>query len=64
MDIDLAQEAPAFVGLTPDEARARAAELGITFRVIEPGSMYTMDIRTDRITAEAPEGVVVSAQVQ
>ena len=61
---ELQRAAAGFVGLTADEARARAGELGITLRVIEPGGVYTMDIRTDRITAETQDGRVVTARVQ
>lgn len=60
---ELASLLPRFVGLTPAQGLALAKELGVTLRVIEPGKAYTMDYRTDRITADAPAGVITTAKI-
>ena len=61
---ELERELPRFVGLTPEEARSLADELGVALRVLEPGSLYTMDLRTDRVTAETADGRLVDPRVQ
>jgi hypothetical protein len=59
----LQQEAPRFVGLTEDEARALAAEIGAVLRLGPVDGIFTMEYRYDRITALTEEGRVVSARV-
>lgn len=60
----LEPELPRFVGLTPEEARPLADELGVVLRVLEPGSFYTMEIRSDRVTADTVDGRLVDPRIQ
>lgn len=52
----LTPELPRFVGLTPEEAEALAAELGVVLRAVPPDAILTMDYRTDRVTAVVVDG--------
>lgn len=54
---------PRFVGLPLDEARRVAAAEGLLLRVLEPGMVYTMDYREDRVNVTlAADGTVDSAR--
>jgi hypothetical protein len=59
----LEPELPRFVGLTPVEGEALAAELEVTLRVIEPGGFYTMDFRTDRVSADLEDGRLLNPRL-
>lgn len=59
----LEPELPRFAGLTPAEGETLAAELGVVLRVIEPDGFYTMDFRTDRVSADLTDGRLVNPRV-
>jgi hypothetical protein len=59
----LQQELPRFTGLSPEEARRLAAELGVTLRVLEPGALHTMEFRSDRVTADLRGGRLADPRV-
>lgn len=67
-EIDSAQarlepELPRFVGLTVDEGRALADELGVVLRPLEPGAIVTMEFRSDRVTTGLADGRLVDPRV-
>ena len=62
--MDLERELPRFDGSTPTEAQALADELGVVLRVLAPGAMYTMELRTDRVTADLRDGRLADPRVQ
>ena len=52
-----------FEGLTPDEGQRLADELGLALRLIEPGSLHTMEFRSDRVTADLVDGRITGARI-
>jgi hypothetical protein len=47
------------VGLEVDEARRRVQRAGARLRVVNPGDMYTLEFRPDRVTVRADGGTVI-----
>lgn len=59
----LTPELPRFVGLTPEEGEALAAELGAVLRAVPPDAILTMEYRSDRVTAVIADGRLVDPHV-
>lgn len=59
----LTPELPRFVGLTPEEGEALAAELGAVLRAVPPDAVITMEYRPDRVTAVVADGRLVDPYV-
>lgn len=53
------QQADGFVGLSEDDARARAEQLAVALRLLHPGDMRTADFRPTRLNADLDDGGVV-----
>jgi hypothetical protein len=53
-----------FEGLGPDEGRQLADELGVALRLLEPDAMYTMEFRSDRVTADLVDGRITAPRIQ
>jgi hypothetical protein len=53
------QSTDAYLGLTAEAAQERAREEGLLLRVLEPGSLYTLEYREDRINVTVSDGVVI-----
>lgn len=61
---DLAKDhADEFVGMDAEQAKAHAAELGLTLRLAQIGSPVTMEYRYGRVTGWLRDDVVVEVSV-
>jgi hypothetical protein len=55
--------AAGYIGLTVEDATERATTDGLRVRIIEPGMLYTMEYRDDRINLTLSAGVVTAARI-